>query len=589
MKKKYGISLVITLMMSLMLLLPQMTVFAEDDAITEPDGTPIFELYGNQTYPVTAGEVSSIEVQIQNVSEVFARYMNTMLSDDQGIVQFKSDSIVESFGCSRRGILKVPYKVFVPAYVESGRYPLSVQLTHTNRDGMVSSQNFTIYLDVTNGTDGSGIKITDYTISKSEIATGDIFDVAVTLKNNCGVDVNNVTFALEGMDGMKFAVNNGLANQSFSIKKDETKTITFQLVACKGISSIREVINTTLTYRLDPGNKETEKQQEESITIPCKVSAINDPDAQTFAPNIIIDKYDFGGEYVVAGKTFPLSMTIRNTNSSTGIKNLKVTVIGAAGAGDNGVAFSPANSSNSFFFESLAPGASTDLNIDLLAKADAKPDSYPVNVVFDYEYTSGGKNSKAETITETLSIPLQQEDRFTVNPPEIEEASFVGQECMVNATFVNKGKSSVYNVTVDVEGEGFDKTTSSYYIGNVDSGKEEYYDTRIIPNTSGEIKGEIVVTYEDSNGNEKEIRKEFITNATEMQMMDPMVPGMDMDMPVMGGDMMPSEESAGLPTWAIIVICVAGAGVVVAAVIIIVKVVKKKKALKETEDDDEDN
>lgn len=589
MRKKYGLSLVITLLMSLILLLPQITVFAEDDPITEPDGTPIFELYGNQTYSVTAGEVCNIQVQLQNVSEVFARYMNTMLSDDQGIVQFKSNSIVESFGCSRRGILKVPYQVFVPAYVESGRYPLSLQLTHTNRDGVVNSQSFTIYLDVVNGTNGTGIQVADYSVSKNEIATGDIFELNVTLKNNCGVDVNGAVISLDGMDGMKFAVNSGLANRSFDIKKDETKKITFQLVACKGISSIREVINSAITYRLDPGNKETEQTQEESFTIPCKVSAINDPDAQTFAPNIIIDRYSFGSDYVTAGKTFPLALSIRNTNSSIGIKNLKVTIIGASGAGDNGVAFSPANSSNSFFFESLAPGASTDINIDLLAKSDAKPDSYPVNVVFDYEYTAGGKNSKAETITETLSIPLQQEDRFTVNPPEIEPTSFVGQECMVNATFVNKGKSAVYNVTVDVEGEGFDKTSSSYYIGNVDSGKEEYYDTRIIPNMAGEITGYVVVTYEDSNGNEKEIRKEFITNANEMMMVDPMFP--DGDMPVMGDDggMMMPEESAGLPTWAIIVICVVGAGVVVTAIIIIAKVVKKKKALKEIEDDDEDN
>ena len=93
-------------------------------------------------------------------------------------------------------------------------------------------------------------------------------------------------------------------------------------------------------------------------------------------------------------------------------------------------------------------------------------------------------------------------------------------------TFVNKGKSSVYNVTVDVEGEGFDKTSTAYYIGNVDSGKEEYYDTRIIPNISeGEVKGNIVVTYEDANGSPKELTQEFIIPV--MSMNYDYDPGMD--------------------------------------------------------------
>ena len=246
------------------------------------------------------------------------------------------------------------------------------------------------------------------------------------------------------------------------------------------------------------------------------------------------------------------------------------------------MAFSPANSSNSFFFEKLGAGVSTDIKLDILPKADAKPDSYPLQVIFSYEYTVDGKKDKADSVTETITIPLQQDDRFTANEVQISSDSVVGQECPINVSFINKGKSSIYNVSVDVEGEGFEKTSSAYYIGNIDSGKEEIYDTIILPNIEGQIKGEIVVTYEDANGKEKELRQEFLTNAMPMQV-EPM-PGGDIEMPVDG-----PVKNQGLPVWAVIAICAGGAAIVIAAIIITVKVIKKKKAAKiEKEDDDED-
>ena len=139
--------------------------------------------------------------------------------------------------------------------------------------------------------------------------------------------------------------------------------------------------------------------------------------------------------------------------------------------------------------------------------------------------------------------------------------------------------------TVDVEGEGFDKTSTAYYIGNVDSGKEEYYDTRIIPNIdSGEVKGNIIVTYEDANGNPKELKQEFIIPVMSMGGMDM---GMDGGMydPGMDAGMDMEPQSSGMPVWIWFVI---GGGVIAAVVVIIIVVKKKRKKKLEEEDDDED-
>lgn len=445
--------------------------------------------------------------------------------------------------------------------------------------------------DPTGGNSGNGISkyglsVTNYTVSKNNISEGGKFTLTATVTNNSGKDIKGARLSLDGLDGSKFAVDSGLSYADFDIKKGESKSFSFNLVGCKGISSIREVIPMVTEYQTKSNSPDSVVSSSVNATISCyPKQEVSGDEAVAFAPNIIIENYDFGGEYVLGGKSFPLKITLKNASSSTAIQNLKVVIQGGAGNGENGIAFSPANSSNSFFIENLPSKMTTDISIDLLCKADAKPDSYPVEVVCTYEYTAGGKRAKAEPVTETISIPLQQEDRFTANPPELPTEAFAFQETPISVTFVNKGKSAVYNVTVDVEGEGFDKTSAAYYIGNVESGKEEYYDTRIIPNIdSGEVKGNIVVTYEDANGNPKELKQEFIITVMSMGGMDM---GMDDGMydPGMDAGMDMEPQPSGMPVWVWFII---GGGVIAAVVVIIIVVKKKRKKKYEEDDDDED-
>lgn len=449
--------------------------------------------------------------------------------------------------------------------------------------------------DPTGGNSGNGISkyglsVTNYTVSRNNISEGGKFTLTATITNSSGKDIKGARLSLDGLDGSKFAVDGGLSYADFDIKKGESKSFAFNLVGCKGISSIREVIPMVTEYQTKSNDPQSVVSSSVNATISCyPKQEVTGEEAEAFAPNIIIDSYDFGGEYVIGGKSFPLKITLKNASSSTAIQNLKVIIQGGAGNGENGIAFSPANSSNSFFIENLAAKTTADISLDLLCKADAKPDSYPVEIVCTYEYTAGGKRAKAEPVTEKISIPLQQEDRFTANPPEVPTEAYAYQETPISVTFVNKGKSAVYNVTVDVEGEGFDKTSTAYYIGNVDSGKEEYYDTRIIPNIdSGEVKGNIIVTYEDANGNPKELKQEFIIPVMSMGGMDMgMNGGMDGGMydPGMDAGMDMEPQSSGMPVWIWFVI---GGGVIAAVVVIIIVVKKKRKKKLEEEDDDED-
>lgn len=234
-----------------------------------------------------------------------------------------------------------------------------------------------------------------------------------------------------------------------------------------------------------------------------------------------------------------------------------------------GAAFTPANSSSTFYIESIAPGQSAQETITLLPKADAEPNSYSMQVTFDYVY---GKDHTSATDSVTFSIPLTQEDRFTVTLGEIYGPVMVGDSVSLSANYVNQGKSTIYNLSVAVEGNFTALDGSTSYIGNVQSGTGDYVDLSVSPNEPGLMEGKMIFTYEDSTGAQKTAEQSFTCDVVE-SFSDPVIdPGIEDPM------MDPSaEEDQGLPVWAIALIAVGGAAVLVVLIVLIRKHRKAKR------------
>ncbi len=421
------------------------------------------------------------------------------------------------------------------------------------------------------------LTMTDYTVSSNRIRPDRVFTLTLILENSGDKDIEKARVNIGNLDGIKFAVNGGLTYKDFSIEAGETIKLSFELIGCDGISSTREVLPVEISY----GNVSSVVY----CTLSCKPEENTLPEDTTevFAPNIIITDYDFGGEFVVAGTKFPLTVTFENASNEATIENLKITVNGASSSIDGSIAYSASNSANSFFFEKIETKGTNSITLEMLAKSDATPNSYPIDISFSYEYTVNGKRYQASTVRETINIPLQQEDRLVVNDPYYPNyVVYVGEYCYVSTSLVNMGKSGVYNVTASIRGEGFDMQESSYYIGNIESGREEYYDAELTPNMAGDISCELVITYEDANGNQKEQVIPFVITAQEMYYEDIM-----WDEPIYDDPMYeePIEESL-LPDWAWYAVG-GGAGLII-LIIIIVAVKKKRRAKLGVDEDDED-
>lgn len=298
------------------------------------------------------------------------------------------------------------------------------------------------------------------------------------------------------------------------------------------------------------------------------------PDEETTAaqPYVIISSYSYGKGDLVAGETRNVTMTFRNTSKTMAVENMMVTMTLPD-------AMMLTSSSNSFYIESLAAEGTITKTVNVTVKPTAAAQSHSMTVDFTYDYLDNGVRRNAKT-TETISMPVLQVDRFTVTGIDLPQQIFIGEENNLSVNFVNKSRTDIYNLSAKLNCEGLSNNGEEQYLGNLASGTTSSADFYITGNEKCELVGEVIITYEDTNMNQRTVSVPFTTQVTSYEdvwgpsnpSVDPgMDPGTDPGM----------EEPAGFPWFWVI----GGVAVVAAGVFVYLKLRKNKK---ESVDEDED-
>ena len=289
-------------------------------------------------------------------------------------------------------------------------------------------------------------------------------------------------------------------------------------------------------------------------------------------PYVIISSYSYGGSDLVAGETRNITMTFRNTSKTMSVENMMVTMTLPD-------AMMLTSSSNSFYIESLEAEGNITKTVNVTVKPTAAAQSHSMTVDFTYDYLDNGVRRNAKT-TETISMPVLQVDRFTVTGIDLPQQIFMGEENNLSVNFVNKSRTDIYNLSAKLNCEGLSNNGEEQYLGNLASGTTSSADFYITGNEKGELVGEVIITYEDTNMNQRTVSVPFTTQVTSYEdvwgpsnpSVDPgMDPGIDPGM----------EEPAGFPWFWVI----GGVVVVAAGVFVYLKLRKNKK---ESVEEDED-
>lgn len=287
-------------------------------------------------------------------------------------------------------------------------------------------------------------------------------------------------------------------------------------------------------------------------------------------PNIIITNFAYGGDSVAAGSKFNLDFTFQN-KGQVAVTNMVVTV-------DGGESFAIAGGTNTFYVDALWAGYAMTQSVPMQALASAKSGAQSVTVNFRYEYVDASARSSSQSDVK-ISVPISQPDRFEISDPVVPDQVIAGQENTVTMEYVNKGKGDIANVEATMEGEGFDATMKTQYVGNVASGATGTIGYAFTPHASGELKTTLKVTYEDSDGQTK--TKEFPLTVSVADAPAADQPGASDSVEGRGGD-------RGLPVPAYVAIAV-GVVAVIAAIVLLVRRRRKQKAKKNDIDEDWDD
>lgn len=327
---------------------------------------------------------------------------------------------------------------------------------------------------------------------------------------------------------------------------------------------------------------------EEPVELTVYVKTIGKPGSGTIGgsgqeasgakPRIVVTGFETNPADIYAGDTFTLTIHVQNTDKDTAVTNVLFDMQAAIEGEDKTntySAFLPTSGASSVYMDSISPNTTTDIVIEMTAKADLAQKPYVLDV--NMKYDAGSMFDLTDKAS--VSIPILQESRFDTSIPEVEPSDItVGSQSNVMFSIYNTGKTTLYNVQVKFIADSIEE--ASAFVGNLQSGATGNVDVMLTGMAATMDDGTIVmeISYEDEAGNVTTTEKTITLYVSEENFDDMMYDD------TMYDDSM-DENQGGSKTGLIVGIIVAVGVVGAVAVVVFLKLKKKKKAAKLLEDD----
>ncbi len=439
-----------------------------------------------------AGETVNLSIPVENVSSTTATNVRVIITaGDPERFPFELDKMTfTKYAYSLSGRNLFSYRVKIPSNTKAGIYPINVNLTYETDYGLTGSESATVYVKIINEHKQPQLKLMGIDFAGEKLSAGKSSLIKLRMQNTSGLDLKNIELKLGGFSSQGFNLDNWPDTQYIrTIKGHEIKLVEYRLLVDSKLESGTHALDLNIKYQ-----DEADKEYTEETKIYLPVDGKGSTDDLT--PRVIIDNYNIPSEYIEAGQTFPLTISFLNTSENTTVKNIKVSI------NSDEAIFSPVASSNSFYIKEIKAGEFKENVLNLKAKIDAENRNYTISADIEFQDEKGEKYTEKEII----SIPVNQELNLTISNIELPPQVFAGSPTSLSVDFYNTGRALIRNLIIETEGD-FDIQDGSLFIGNLEPGKDNYYDVTIIPHEEGLLEGKIIFTYEDGVG-EKFVREQ---------------------------------------------------------------------------------
>ncbi|MDD3364245.1 MAG: hypothetical protein PHZ03_04635 [Syntrophomonas sp.] len=504
-----------------------------------------------------AGEKATLSIPYENTNDGAAKDATISITvSDPEKTPFKPDrmSLSNNVSYIGSGSYVSSFYINIPANTKPGIYPLTVTISYSSASGGRGSVSSPVYVKIINENQPPNLKLLTVDLGEDRLPAGSTKSINLQCKNDGDLNIKDIELQLSGFspDGINLEKSSD-TQYIDSIKAKITRSVGFTLHVDPSLK--------TGTYALDLNMKyKDDNEQEYTGTTKVYIPVVGKGEQDDSIPRIIIDQYNYEGDFVLAGQDFGLTLSLVNT-SQTAVKNIKVSL------NSDGQIFSPVSNSNSFYINKIEPQERVEKTLMFRAKIGAENQTYVINTDINYQDSKGEKLNEKEVI----SIPVMQQIRLMASAVEFSPEILVGNPSSLLVDFYNAGRSIIRNLTIHTEGD-FEINDGEIYIGNLETGKSDTYDVTIIPPKEGQVEGRIIFEYEDDAGSPYQLEKKInlqVINAPE-------VPFPEMNQP-------PPSKQKFIKSWMIGV----GAIIVILAVVAIIIIRKRRRAKLEEVDFDE--
>ena len=423
------------------------------------------------------GRENSITFQVHNRGDTTIRNAEFTIELPEGMSVYNASTTFYVGNISIGQRVGRTYSVMVYDDLAGGRaYPVTLKVTGIDRGNSAVNLERTFYIPVT-GTGAGAVRdiVIENIAFPAEVRVDEDFVLEFSVRNTGASAIKNIKAYADIPETLL-----NKSNATFvidSIGAGETQAFSITMSAREG-SNRSQPVKIAVEPLSGAVGSEVIKYASVYVT----------GGGEAMMPQLIVDQYSYGGSSIMAGKEFFLNLGLFNTSGKE-LSNIKVTIIS-----DDGT-FVPVDSSNSFFVERIAAGGHYSKSLRLSAKPSAEQKTTGITVRMSYESGSG-----TYTADDTISIPVMQAMRLTVDEIVPPYECYAGMPGSSAVQFYNMGKTTLNNLVINAEGNFDLMESNSYYVGNMEGGYSDSYSFIFIPREPGIMEGKVVFTYENIDG-----------------------------------------------------------------------------------------
>jgi hypothetical protein len=218
-----------------------------------------------------------------------------------------------------------------------------------------------------------------------------------------------------------------------------------------------------------------------------KPEPIKTPSSQ---PKLMVDSYKLDRNFLEAGESATVTVTIRNTSNSQQVKNIKLSF--SESSGD----ILPVGT-GAEYRRQIVQGDTYTWSFVVTATATAQSKPHLATIMMEYEDGDGNALSASDRII----LHLRQPVRLEYEEPSLPVRLTQGDTPTFAMTLMNLGKSTIYNALLKFEIPGL-STGGSVLVGTILPGSSQTGRTnfRVGSGVLGAVSGKLFLSYEDDYG-----------------------------------------------------------------------------------------